>query len=222
MDETDVEGEVIFLIGGDKCGNVHLFKIEKLKSHWLDESKPDEGEDSLSSSLRHLSLVKPIQTMTNVTKESAAISSMYSKKAETNKYSVVCCCQDGFYRVFEFDLGYMEPEEEDEDVEMTQPDEEKPSAASLANMFMLKMVNKYQINSYIDILESLLFDEENDQSSFDLEKNLKLALCFYGDKFLLWSFHLSRSLFEFRCGGANRSWDYEFQVPSRTVIILKF
>jgi WD40 repeat protein len=50
----------------------------------------------------------------------------------------------------------------------------------------------------------------NSSQGFDLESSLKLALCFYGDRFILWNFQLNRLLFEFRCGGANRSWDFEF------------
>lgn len=30
----------------------------------------------------------------------------------------------------------------------------------------------------------------------------------------MWNFHLNRSLFESKCGGANRSWDFEFTVNS--------
>lgn len=243
IDESESEGEVIYLIGGDKCGNVHLFKIEKLKSHWLDD-KPDDGEDSLlqSSSLQHLSLIKPAQSLNNLTKDAAAISAIYSRKTtETNKYSVVCCCQDGFYRVFEFDLGYYnnsdadDNDDGDEDMDTMMmipspsppqsPDHQdhKPSGPT-NNLMLLKMVNKYQINSYIDIIESfvLVDEKEEETGSFDLEKNLKLALCFYGDKFLLWSFQLARSLFEFRCGGANRSWDYEFQVNLIIISKIKF
>lgn len=242
LDESDIEGEVIYLVGGDKCGSVHLFKIEKLKSHWLDENKPEEGDESLNL-LNHLSLIKPMQSILNMTKDNAAVSSIYSKKIEANKYSMVCCCQDGFYRVLEFDLGYTSGEtpdvgdtgdhDMDEDVEMTvlsddNADEDERGKTSQTTSCLLKMVNKYQINSYIDLIESFIFDddnhddgddESNQRANFDLEKSLKLALCFYGDKFLLWSFHLTRSLFEFRCGGANRSWDYEFQVFLPTFLL---
>ena len=54
----------------------------------------------------------------------------------------------------------------------------------------LKMINKYQINSYINIIESFLFDsdlkkfsmtsENKEINGFNLENSLKLATCFYG------------------------------------------
>ena len=96
---------------------------------------------------------------------------------------------------------------------------------------IIKLINKYQINSYIDLIEQFIFEnqefthsdavdfildtckkaprENNVGQSFDLENSLKLALCFYGDKFLLWNFQLNRSLFEFKCGGSKRPWDFE-------------
>ena len=91
---------------------------------------------------------------------------------------LICCSNDGFYYLFKIDDNSLE------------------------------MINKYEINSSIDLLQALIFDESK---SFDIEQNLLLALCFYGDKFLLWSFNLNRSIVEIRCGGANRSWSYEFR-----------
>ena len=70
------------------------------------------------------------------------------------------------------------------------------------------MINKYEISSSIDLLQALVFDDNNEYQKFDIEQSLSLALCFYGDKFLLWSFQLNRSIVEVRCGGANRSWSY--------------
>lgn len=209
LDECEVEGELIYLIGGDKCGNLHLFKIEKLKSHKTDE-KPGEHQEPFSY---HLSLIKPIQSIQNLTKENASISSIYSKRADSNKFSLICCCQDGFYRIFEFDLAYFEEDEESIEVEKQEEKVDKENAMAKPAAPMLKFVKKCQINSYIDLIESFILEnDENVPVGFDIERSLKLALCFYGDKFLLWSFKLSRSLFDFKCGGANRSWGYEFQV----------
>lgn len=224
IDESESEGELIYLIGGDKCGNLHLFRIEKLRSQKY-ERQEDSEESYLLDYHRHLSLIKPIQSMQSLTKENASIASIYSRNTDPNKYTIICCCQDGFYRVFEFDLAYLEEpsNEDDDDVtmmeeeEVTEEDKQAPKQSAAAAVLplaktMLKIVNKYQLNSYIDIIEAFLFEEDSQEIGFDLERSLKLALCFYGDKFLLWSFHLSRSLFEFKCGGANRSWDYEFEV----------
>ena len=167
--------ETIHLSAGDKCGNLYLYKVES----------------------KSLNLVEPVQALKNMTKQNAAVSSIYAKalNEELSSFLVICCCKDGFYRVFEFDL--QDQENQNETTE-------------------LKLINKYQINSYVDLLESFIFDEdltnnnfENESPNFELESRLRLALCFYGDKFLLWNFHLNRALFEFKCGGANRSWDYE-------------
>ena len=179
--------ETVHLSAGDKCGNLYLYKVESKK----------------------LNLVEPVQALKNVTKQNAAVSSIYAKalNEELSSYLVICCCKDGFYRVFEFDFFDQDTQNE---------------AAEL------KLINKYQINSYVDLLESFIFDEdltmhesENGLPNFELESRLRLALCFYGDKFLLWNFHLNRALFEFKCGGANRSWDYEL-IKSNETYLFRF
>ena len=183
--------EFVYLIGGDKCGNLNLYKIET-------------GEKKFS--LNH-----PIQSIKNLTKDNTAISAIYSKcclKNDTDgyfNYVVICCCKDGFYRVFEFNSESLSDFEE-----------------SVNSLELLRLVNKYQINSYVDIIESILFEPSNDTNAFDLENDLKLAFCFYGDKFLLWNFQLNRALFEFKCGGANRSWDYEFCSTNSGELLFRF
>lgn len=226
MEEKQIDGELIFLVGGDKCGNLHLFKIERIqslnaKNEEINEEDSNSNDDNQQQNQQHLSLIKPIQSITNLTKDNASIAAIYSQKtANLSRHLIVCCCKDSFYRVFEFDSNFFEDEnDEDEDDDNNEVVVEKVTNVVKTNRIqqMLKLVNKYQINSYIDLIESFEFEKKEDENGFfELEKSLKLALCFYGDKFILWNFHLSRSLFEFRCGGANRSWDFEFQVVANT------
>lgn len=132
------------------------------------------------------SRLMPIQTINQLTKQSNSINGIYYKGVD----KLICCSKDGFYYLFKFD--------EDN---------------------YLELINKYEINSSIDIIEALMFDSDHyftsnhseQSSSFDLEQNLLLALCFYGDRFLIWNFNLNRSLLEIKCGGANRSWTYELR-----------
>jgi hypothetical protein len=158
------------------------------------------NETSLERQTR-LKILEPHQSFKNLVKDKLPISFIYSKVLKQDHvYQVICCCKDGFYRLFELSL---EDGQDDLEIETNK----------------LKLVNKYQINSYVDLIEGLVFDEDlgtdcrdldlDLESDFDLEANLRLALCFYGDKFMLWNFHLNRSLFEFKCGGANRSWDWQ-------------
>ena len=58
-------------------------------------------------------------------------------------YQVICCCKDGFYRVFEFNMDDTSSAEDGD---------------TLSNE--LKLINKYQINSYVDLIEELVFDED--------------------------------------------------------------
>ena len=177
--------EILYLTGGDKCGNLYFYIIEMTDN----QSKAN--------------LIHPIQSIKSVTKENSSISAIYSKCCLKNdlgdyfNYLLICCSKDGFYRIFEFNSESLADYDSEETKEI------------------LRLVNKCQINSYVEIIESMLFDEtsvENEiaEKGFNLENDLKMAFCFYGDKFLLWNFHLNRALFEFKCGGSHRSWDYEF------------
>jgi hypothetical protein len=178
-----------------------------------------------------------------MTKQNAAVSAIYSKNCTTTQlndslvddfyfnYLIICCCKDGYYRVFEFNSDNINEFDEVEEDNQTKTgnnqtendkNETKNSSKEPAVKEMIKLVNKYQINSYVDLIEFFTFDDDNgeyfpflntqneESSSFDLENSLKLAFCFYGDKFFLWNFKLNRSLFEYKCGGAKRSWDFEF------------
>lgn len=100
---------------------------------------------------------------------------------------IICCSRDGFYSLYEIDY----------------------------NEKQLTFVNKFEINSSIDFIESLIFNETN---SVDLESSLALALCFYGDKFLIWSFFSNRPIMEVKCGGANRVWDYEIKITNDDIL----
>jgi hypothetical protein len=238
--EPHTKKEEIYLIGGDKCGNLHLYKIEHDKT----DSQDDEEIDS-----KRFKQIKPIESHSNTTKENSSISAIYSKETNNSNFDenlldfyVICCCKDGFYRLFEFNSGYFESSRDANDSNELEDDDDGDSPVrkqTIANKVqdskscMLKIVNKFQINSYIDIIEQFVFEKEagttnfdltssllnkltqkkiknSESQSFDVESCLKLALCFYGDKFVLWNFQLNRLLFEFRCGGANRSWDFEF------------
>jgi len=188
--------ETVYLTGGDKCGNLHFYITEK-------------GNESL---------VHPIQSIKNLTKESASISSIYSKCcSRTNSqssfiYLIICCAKDGYYRIFEFNSESLS-ELDDENFSESSVVYKKPLSVE-----PLKLINKCQINSYIDIIESILFKETSNEeryiidetNGFNLENDLRAAICFYGDRFLLWDFQISRALFEHTCGGSHRSWDYEF------------
>ena len=92
----DEEIEEIYLVGGDKCGNLHLYRIEnkKRKKHF---SETDE-QDSDDESSEHLKLIKPTETVINVTKENASISAIYCKEIQnsaTSSFLIICCCKDG-------------------------------------------------------------------------------------------------------------------------------
>lgn len=176
---------------GDKCGNLYLYSIPAASNF-------SELGENLKECSNRLTLLKPIQSFQNLVKDKLPISSIYSIESGYHNYQVVCCCKDGFYRVFEFNMSYYDDMPTDDSFTDTN--------------HTLNLINKYQINSYVDLIESFLFDDDlgiADSDCFDLESNLRLALCFYGDKFLLWNFQLNRALFEFKCGGANRSWDFE-------------
>jgi len=199
--------EVIYITGGDKCGNLHFYTIVK------DESKDDA------------SLLQPIQSIKNLTKENASISAIYSKCCSRTDsqssfvYLIICCAKDGFYRIFEFNSESLDDENFTES-----------SIAYEKTLEPLKLINKCQINSYIDIIESILFNEISlekrstidETNGFNLESDLKAAICFYGDKFLLWDFQLNRALFEFKCGGSHRSWDYEFCSRDGNDLLFRF
>ncbi len=253
--------EKIYLLGGDKGGNLHLYKIK----HKKQEKKPDNVEENYDDDLyHHLIIVKPAETLNNVTKESSALSAIYCREfdEENSEQSlnclIICCAKDGFYRVYEFNCSYFANEEEkndfqeDEDTmdtnqegEIEAKNSKTSSNPTSSSKSMLKLINKYQISSYIDVIESFIFENcsafthhdlngsilslfkvENTNllsSSYnnDLENSLKLALCFYGDKFMLWNFQLNRCLFDYKCGGANRSWDCEF-VPESGNLSFRF
>ncbi|RNA32626.1 WD repeat-containing 6 [Brachionus plicatilis] len=216
-ESTDSENlrQEMHLIGGDKCGNLHLYRLDVV----LDSSSEDCEDNS------ELKLVKPSESISNVTKENSPISAIYARNlnqtdGEILNYRIICCCKDGFYRIFELNSNCFS----ELDAEESQSGESEKLTKPMAKS-MLKLINKYQINSYIDLIEEFIFDSDErkeysllnnvDQKlSFweknNLELSLKLALCFYGDKFMLWNFQLNRALFESKCGGANRSWDFEF------------
>ena len=160
--------ETICLVGGDKCGNLHLFRIEQVAA---------------SSSV----IIEPVETVRNVTKQGVAISAIFSRrrrKSSTSSHSVLffCCCKDGFYCLFELNEH-------------------------------LTLVGKRQVAAAnLDIIESLVFanngDADDDDDDGD-DELVQLAVCFQGDKFVVWSCGENRPLFEHMCGGANRSWDVE-------------
>lgn len=202
------------LIGGDKCGNLHLFRLNVS----LDSTSEDSEE------VCEFKLIKPLESINNVCKGNSPISAIYAQNldqidSEVLNYLIICCCKDGFYRVFELNSNCLAENEEDNESGQSEQST-NPNIGS-----MLKLINKYQINSYIDLIEDFIFDSD-DRKEYDLinnsdqklttweknnlELNLKLAFCFYGDKFMLWNFKLDRSFFESKCGGANRSWDFEF------------
>lgn len=176
---------------------------------YLATNKPNldqKNETSLERKSR-LKLLEPHQSFKNLVKDKLPISAIYSQVlVHDQAYQLICCCKDGFYRLFELNL---EENQKDLDIEANK----------------LRVVNKYQINSYVDLIERLVFDEDLENgldSNFDLEANLRLALCFYGDKFMLWNFHLNRSLFEFICGGANRSWDWQLYRTKDNKYLFRF
>lgn len=250
--------EHLYLVGGDKCGNFYLYHIEHVK-----RENPSEDQEEVDDEHHHLKLMKPIQSFKNLTKQSSTISAIYSVPM-TNSHMLICCCKDGFYRVFEFShestlderLLNEQSEEFKENVDQqkqhdenvfassgvdessTNPEREKHEQVEpkkdQVEREMLKLVNKYQVNSYVEIIESFLFDHHDEfaklvrnehtttSGSFDLENNLRLAMCFYGDKFLLWNFQLNRAIFEFKCGGAYRSWDYEFCAKPNNHVLFRF
>ena len=226
-ENLETKKEMIYLTVGDKCGNLHLFEIER------GESLAKEGElESFEEMNKRLGLVKPRQTIKNFTKENDAISAIYSKKLNENleNYLIICCCKDGYYRVLELNIEHKEDENDDHDVDESEDvcaQDKKDSSTAKPVKEALKLINKYQINSYIDIIESFIFEDyfqfnKKNGQNFELEKDVRLALCFYGDKFLLWNFQLNRALFEFKCGGANRSWDFEFYDQDEENLIFRF
>ncbi len=156
-----INDSIHYLICGDKCGNLHLFEIGINTKNLLN---------------------KPTKSFKNLTKENSSISAVYLKKIDPHNYLIICCCKDGWYRLFDF-IFDSEDDEYDE----------------ISQLPTIKFINKYQINSFIDIIVSFIFEFEfQDDEYFNLENSLSLAVCFYGDKFLLWSFHLNRALFEIR------------------------
>lgn len=246
--------ELIYLVGGDKSGNLHLFNIEiKYTKQTIQNETKDSNLKELNQS-NHLSLTKPTQSIENFTKSNSSISAIYSKnlidgpyKNETNslKYLIICCCKDGFYRVLEFNSNFRnsriplgdelhDPQKSSENEIFHNEFQKRFSSENHKNQYMLTLINTNKINSFVDIIEFFLFEEDNFdddcesnsdpemsftsdrliENMYNLENRLKIAFCFYGDKFILWNFHLNRPIFEFKCGGSNRSWDYEFLVRS--------
>ena len=129
---------------------------------------------------------------TIASKQSSSINRLYSKPLN----QLIYCSNDGFYYLFK-----------------------------VTESETLQLVNKYEINSSIDLIQELIFDdafEATDDISFDIENNLLLALCFYGDKFILWSFQMNRIIAEICCGGANRSWSYELKKLNDTDYLFRF
>ena len=89
-----------------------------------------------------LKMIEPKQSFKNLVKDKFPVSAIYSKTLKHDQsYQIICCCKDSFYRIFEFDLG-----------------DTKNDSNSDVNM--LRLVNKYQINSYVDLIESFIFDED--------------------------------------------------------------
>jgi WD40 repeat protein len=130
----------------------------------------------------YLRCLKPKQTLETMTNHGSAITAIYSKGDQ-----VICCSRDGVYRLIRFNAHN----------EQQQP---------------LSVVNKFEINSSIDIIESFVFNPIENGPKRNIDEDILLGLCFYGDKFLLWSFVLNRSIVEIKCGGLKRSWDHEFNV----------
>jgi WD40 repeat protein len=218
QEDYNKQFEVFHLAVGDKCGNLYYYKLETNKSK-IENTSEEEDNDYNDAAIRSLKLIKPIESFKNLTKDNSSISAVYSKNMSNTKdeeknnedilnHLIICCAKDGFYRVFELNNQVIQNE-----------DEEAIEKQNVKPLF-LKLINKYQINSYIDIIESFIFDDEIghslkidsslEETNFELESSLRLGFCFYSDKFLLWSFQSNRSLFDLKCGGANRSWDYEF------------
>ena len=221
LEDYNKQYEMFHLAVGDKCGNLYYYKLETNKSK-IENTSEEEEDDYNDAAIHSLKLVKPIESFKNLTKENSSISAVYSKIITSNKneeknneeilnHLIICCAKDGFYRVFELNNQVITNDDDDEE---TTTEKEKTKQS------FLKLINKHQINSYIDIIESFIFDDEIchtlkidssiEESNFELESSLRLGFCFYSDKFLLWSFQSNRSLFDLKCGGANRSWDYEF------------
>jgi WD40 repeat protein len=176
----------LVIICGDKSGNLSLFLTNK------DTNEP----------------IRPIQSIRNVTKDNSAIPAIYNLGGNESgqNWNIVCCCKDGYYRVYEVELFLDKTDQ--------------------SNM---KLINKYEINSYIDCIERFIFRQRDDDSSsivnnnlLDNLKDLSLSLCFYGDKFILWNFKLNRALAQIKCGGSNRSWDYEFFKLNNQVNLFRF
>jgi len=117
-------------------------------------------------------LFQPEISLKSLTNQNSAISAIYAKSTDGANYIIIVCSKDGWYRLFELNSSNDNEEE------------------TIDELITLTLINKYQISSFIDIIESFLFESdlkkygilsENEQKfSFSLENSLKLATCFYG------------------------------------------
>jgi hypothetical protein len=260
------QNELIYLACGDKCGSMHLYEIE-VNKQLVDTTSVELDSCGEQQQIASLSLLRPKESLKNLTKQNSSISAIYSLSmldassssgSQSNKLScfIVCCCKDGYYRVYEFNNFRFSDEEEliyggqneNDDYTNEEEEEEKEEKANKKAKLeksanpnvssMLRLVNKYQISTSIDIIESFIFYNDstlNKLISFksvvnnetppleiaDVHEMLALALCFYGSKFLLWSFRLNRALAEISCGGANRSWDFNFASLSSDNVLFR-
>ena len=140
--DIDQSSETIFLTTGDKNGNLYLYSLtNKLHFSELDESFKEKTD--------RLTLLEPLQAFKNLVKDKLSISSIYTKRlSEGRSYLVICCCKDGYYRVFEFNINVGNNR-------FISTDE---SSSSEEPICALKLINKYQVNSYVDLIESFIFD----------------------------------------------------------------
>ncbi len=133
-----IDEETILVAVGDKCGNLYVYSLVNMCSF-------SELDESLQERSGRLRIVEAIQSFKALVKDKLPISAIYSKRLSAGKCQIICCCKDGFYRVFEYcSDGFGSSGDE----------EQEPFKC------VLKYVNKYQINSYVDLIESFVFDSD--------------------------------------------------------------
>jgi len=139
----DDSEETIFLATGDKCGNLYVYTL-------ANKCSLSELDESLRERSARLMLVEAVQSFQGLVKDKLPVSAIYSKKLGAGSYQVICCCKDGFYRVFELSAGAG-----GEEGNVSRDDDEQVDVGC-----RLRYVNKYQVNSYVDLIESFVFDAE--------------------------------------------------------------
>lgn len=77
--DNNQDAEEIVLCGGDKSGNMHLYRFDRGDSSKEADRKSDNDDQ------HSLNLVKPVESLENVTKENSAISGIYAKPLESFK-----------------------------------------------------------------------------------------------------------------------------------------